>query len=237
LPQDGYAQNINYSRLSVNFPNYHRNIFGLSNTYNVQYIDSNAEEQMVNIPLFVVSPEQKKRDSVLREQRKKEPPIPRKKQLEFYRSFEIDSTNQFAVMELHSFTKGNLRKFFRKSFSTLRKSKTPNLIIDLRNNGGGRVGLSTLLTKYISRTEFKIADSLSASSKGLGQYTRYAKGKLLNNLEMFFISRKRKDGRYHIGYLERKWFHPKKRNHYNGNVYVLIGGPTFSASTLFCKTV
>ncbi|MEO7049839.1 MAG: peptidase S41, partial [Ferruginibacter sp.] len=35
LPQDGYADNVNYIRMSANFPYFHRNIFGLSKEYAV----------------------------------------------------------------------------------------------------------------------------------------------------------------------------------------------------------
>jgi hypothetical protein len=40
LPEEGYAHNVNYIRISNNFPALHRNIFGLSKTYNVVYLDS-----------------------------------------------------------------------------------------------------------------------------------------------------------------------------------------------------
>ena len=40
LPLDGYADNVNYIRLSSNFPYYHRNIFGIYKNYRVGYIDS-----------------------------------------------------------------------------------------------------------------------------------------------------------------------------------------------------
>jgi C-terminal processing protease CtpA/Prc len=32
-------------------------------------------------------------------------------------------------------------------------------------------------------------------------------------------------------------YHPKSNFHFNGQVYVLTNGPTFSASTLFCSAV
>ena len=32
-------------------------------------------------------------------------------------------------------------------------------------------------------------------------------------------------------------FHPKTNNHFDGKIYVLTNGPTFSASTLFCNAV
>jgi C-terminal processing protease CtpA/Prc len=38
-------------------------------------------------------------------------------------------------------------------------------------------------------------------------------------------------------YYERHFYKPKKRNHYNGKVYVLISGPTFSAASVFSNAV
>ena len=54
---------------------------------------------------------------------------------------------------------------------------------------------------------------------------------------MSFIARKRKDGNYHFGYFERHYFKPKRNYHYNGNVYLLIGGNSFSATTLFANCI
>ena len=52
MTEDGYANNVNYIRLSSNFPYYHRNIFGTSKTYAVTYLDSSGMEQRINIPVF-----------------------------------------------------------------------------------------------------------------------------------------------------------------------------------------
>jgi C-terminal processing protease CtpA/Prc len=54
---------------------------------------------------------------------------------------------------------------------------------------------------------------------------------------MTFFTKKRKDGHYHFGYFERHYFKPMKKHHYNGKVYVLIGGNSFSATTLFVNSV
>jgi len=40
LPADGYAENVNYIRLSSNFPYFHRNIYGIYKNYKVGFIDS-----------------------------------------------------------------------------------------------------------------------------------------------------------------------------------------------------
>ena len=54
---------------------------------------------------------------------------------------------------------------------------------------------------------------------------------------MVFMTAKKKDGKYHFGYFERHYFNSKKKNHYDGNVYILTGGNSFSATTLFTQTV
>jgi C-terminal processing protease CtpA/Prc len=54
---------------------------------------------------------------------------------------------------------------------------------------------------------------------------------------MQFVTHKEKDGRYHFGYFERHYFHPKKRHHFNGDIYLVTGGNSFSATTLFVKSL
>jgi hypothetical protein len=234
LPQDGYADNVNYIRLSANFPYFHRNIFGLSKNYIVTYLDSVGKEQKITVPLFTPKKDSLKKDKLARP---KKTAAPKEKRILNYRSLEIDSSGRFATMTLNTFYKGHLRTFFRKSFRELKHQQVDNLILDLRSNGGGRVGLSTLFTKYLSRTPFKVADTLYAASKSLSPYTKYIKGKLLNNIELAFITHKSADGKYHLRRLEKKLYQPKKKLHYNGYVYVLTSGPTFSAAALFCNAI
>jgi C-terminal processing protease CtpA/Prc len=50
-----------------------------------------------------------------------------------------------------------------------------------------------------------------------------------------FVTHKKGDGKYHFGYWERHTFRPKRKNHFDGNVYILTNGLTFSASSLFCS--
>jgi C-terminal processing protease CtpA/Prc len=130
-----------------------------------------------------------------------------------------------------------LRKFFRQTFRYIRKENIKNVVLDIRSNGGGKINASTLLTKYVTRQSFKIADTAYAVAKSLKPYTKYIKGKFFNNLGLFFFSKKRSDGNLHFGHWERKLFKPKTHNHFGGNLYVLTNGQTFSASSLFCNAV
>ena len=229
---DGYAENVNYIRLSGSFPYFHRNIFGLYQHYLVQYTDSSGHENSALIPYYAPAPDSLPKVNSGQFKKRK---ITRSQKLENIRSFKIDST--YALMTINRFTKGNLRGFMRRSFRTLRKNKTENLVIDLRTNGGGKVDKSVLLTKYISDSPFRVADSVYSKSKNFNPYSRYISKTFQNNYGLLFATRKRPDQKYHFGFWERHFFKPKKKNHFNGNAYVLINGETFSASTLFANAV
>ena len=121
----------------------------------------------------------------------------------------IDSSGKYATMRVNTFSSHTLRPFFRKSFRKLRKEHIPNLIVDIRINGGGDVNTSTLFTKYISRNPFKVADTVYAITQNLAPYRKYFNGGIFNDVEMVFISAKRKDGLYHLKEYEKKKYKPK----------------------------
>lgn len=234
LPADGFSENINQVRLSANFPYYHRNIYGLSKTYRVSYLDSSGTEKEKLIPLFEFVKDSSKK---IKQPVVKKPRLSKEKRLEEYRSFQIDSSGQLAVLTVNTFNKGKLRRFFRRSFRKLKEQGINSLVIDVRSNGGGHISLSTLLTKYISRKSFRVADTVYARSQKLGPYARHIRNSFLYGIAMRVISRKKRDGHFHATYLERKQYKPKNKLHYNGDVYVLTAGQTFSAAALFCNTV
>jgi C-terminal processing protease CtpA/Prc len=149
----------------------------------------------------------------------------------------IDTTYATAYMVVNTFATGNhLKSFFRKSFRTLKKQHIKNLIIDVRYNGGGNVSNSNLLTRMLVNKPYKIADSLYAVSK------TYYEGKHIQYHFwqwplMTVISKKQSDGYYHFGYYEKHFFKPKKKNHYNGKVYIITGYHSFSATSIFANTL
>ncbi|MGO8056526.1 S41 family peptidase, partial [Rhizobium leguminosarum] len=58
-------------------------------------------------------------------------------------------------MTLNTFSRGNkLQKFFRKSFRIMDDLSIKHLVIDIRRNGGGDAGLSTMLTEYTIDKKF-----------------------------------------------------------------------------------
>ena len=233
MVQDGYADNVNYIRLSGSFPYFHRNIFGLYKNYVIDFTDSTGQARNATLPYFSPDPDSVKKRTQRRIASRKQ--WTRQQRLERIRSLEIDSN--YALMTVNTFSGGHLKSFFRRSFRQLRKRGDSNLVIDLRANGGGDIVKSVLLTRYLRNTPFKVADSAYAISRTFRPYTSHISRGFLNNLGLLFVTNKKKDGNYHFGYWERHYFKPRRKNHFDGNVYVLINGLTFSASSLFCNAV
>jgi hypothetical protein len=235
ISTDGYSINHKYQQLSNTggFGNLYKNVFGLTPKIPITYIDSTGIEKNTLLNLY-----DQRKDSLFRrftslqQERKTTRKQSRQNRLTGVRNIQIDTTGSTAFMSVNSFAGGNrLKSFFHQSFKVLSNKNIQHLIIDLRFNGGGNVGISTLLTQYIAGKKFKLADSLF-SVKRLSKYEKHIQYSAFAAFFMNAMTKKRSDGNYHFGYFERHYFKPKKTNHFNGKVYILTGGNSFSASTL-----
>ena len=232
---DGFNNNFKYQVISNSFPTYYRYAFGLSKQYTFEYIASDGSIQTKLLPSYDPRADtlDKRRITVQKPVQK-----PSKKELRNFRllnnrSLSIDTANHLAYMLLNTFSKNKLTKFFRQSFKTLKDQNIPNLVIELRENGGGSISKSTKLARYIAIKPFKIADTAMAVSFNY-PYPKYVKNGFWYKVEHWLVSPfRRKDGNYHFHQLEKRTYNPFVKNHYDGQVYIITGGYTFSASTLF----
>ncbi|MDR3713440.1 MAG: S41 family peptidase [Puia sp.] len=246
---DGYSSTGKYQTLStgLNFGNWYTCVFGRQDAYTIRFLDPQSAEQEVTIPNYDSRADSSRRDGGGRGRKADslhlrhvpEPGTKRRRQSDRFRSheFQVDTSGHTAFMTLYTFAHGNhLRGFFRRSFKTLQRQRIPNLVIDVRSNGGGDANLSTLLTRYLVDRPFKLADSLYAIKRH-SQYDRYVEKSNLYHFLMLFVTHREDDGRYHFGYFERHYFEPKENHHFDGQVYILIGGNSFSATTLFAGSL
>lgn len=240
ISSDGYNITHKYQSLSNSgvFRSMYGAIYGLKFRTPVEYVDSAGVSRKAEISLGSVVIDSAGLRQVAREITN--PPSKRerrKTRLQAVRNIKINTALNTAILEVHSFANGNkLRGFFKRSFKQIRKNHIQNLIVDMRGNGGGNVVLSNLLTKYIADAPFKIADSLYAV-KNKSRFKKYQNDYFLNRLFFIFFVRKRNDGKYHFTHFENRYFKPKRKNNFNGTTYILTGGNTFSAATLFTKAL
>lgn len=145
-----------------------------------------------------------------------------------------------ALLTLHSFAIWNWdfkwRRYIKKTFATLKEKNIPNLIIDIRLNGGGAdiVGLTVL--KNISQQPI-----VFPARKELGRFTKFPAsvkpyiGTWDNSFENKAIKKMKPmgDGYYAIdGKISKaQSFNPPKNN-YQGKVYLLVG-PLNSSATYY----
>lgn len=241
ISTDGYNTTHKYQVLSNRgyFGSLYTGLFGTSPEYAIEYVDSTGHTRHTSLKTYRPVRDTTNRATI---RAIRSVPQPSRKERRMMRRnsvrmLKIDSSDHTAMMDLNSFGRGyGLKRFFRHSFRSLEKNKVDYLIIDVRGNGGGSVTNSTLLTRFLSDHPFKVADSLYSIAKKK-KYSRYIKNDFFNRLFMTFFTRKRADGNYHFGYYEKNYFRPRRKNHFDGQVYILTGGNSFSATTLFASTL
>ncbi len=238
ISADGYNTTHKFQTLSNRggFGSFYTSMFGLKDKYDIDYIDQTGKTHSIVIPVYDPQKDTVNRSAIRRFIRptKKER---KKMNLENARSLRIDTTNRVAFLDINTFGRGyRLKKFTRQSFRTIRRDHVPYLIVDMRGNGGGSVTSSTLLSKYLADKKFKVCDTLFAIDRH-SRYHSYIDKYFFNRLFMLAFTRKRKDGHFHFVYFERHYFKPKKKNHFDGKTYILIGGNSFSATTLFINSI
>ncbi len=167
-------------------------------------------------------------------------PIKRKKNLF---EFSTDSSTKTSTLIFNSFSYGRYKKQnldFRtvvdSLFQIIRKNKTKNLIIDVRNNGGGSEGAEDYLFSYLTEKPYVKYKYVEASSFNYSfiKHTNYKDDveELYGMLkEEHYLS---KDGRV----LRKKDVLPTvlpQKNTFKGEVYILISGKTYSGGSEFAS--
>ncbi|RIH65272.1 hypothetical protein D1164_11870 [Mariniphaga sediminis] len=148
----------------------------------------------------------------------------------------IDSINT-AVLTVPSFGldptefKSRLVNLFKK----IRKKKTDNLILDIRSNNGGYRINTIHLFSFLTEKPFRqrISESVITSHLPEGKYLLDTVSDYRQFFSNYFASAKKENGRWILqkdhAIEEMKPF----RKPFKGNVFVLIGGRTFSAGSAF----
>ena len=158
-----------------------------------------------------------------------------------------EKDSSVAVVKINGFQKTNFRKCYEQFFQKIQDYKSKTLILDLRNNSGGRLSEIENLYSYLSENEHIFVKNAEVASKTSLFQMDYFKGSPLWAKPfqvasipvlypiLYFKTRKADDGKWYTT-RETK---PKKlaKNNFKGKIYVLINGGSFSASSIISSNL
>jgi hypothetical protein len=128
----------------------------------------------------------------------------------------------------------HLMKEYKVFIKKVIKTKTPNLIIDLRYNAGGDPALAAKMCQYLVKNNFKAYENAYITSTKKPSYLKFMKNK-----KMYFF---RNFGVKKIDTLRKRYYFDRdlnknyktKKHCFEGNIYVITGTMTHSSATMFC---
>ncbi len=137
-------------------------------------------------------------------------------------SFSVDSVKNVAIMDFRSFQDvGRMKHFADSMFSVLREKHIGNLIIDLRENGGGNSAVGDVLLRYLSPVPFVQME------KALVKVTPATARLMGADIPAGGFTFEESDPSEYIIPLT------PQEGHYHGNVYLLTSNKTFSSAGSF----
>lgn len=230
FPSDGANLSHKYRLLSSSryFTRYFSMLYGYTEQYKVEYISLNDTVHKTKILDGLIFD---KLLSIAEER------YPNKIEEQKPAYFKINEANKYAYLKIKSFDKShyqksklNFEKFLKASFKKLESAKISNLIIDVRDNGGGTDEYGRILFSYFVNKPFYYYKSLRMNKESFDcfKYTnrpnmKAPKGMLKANQEGTY------DNIQHPNIGELQPSSPA----FNGIIYVLINGWCFSTTSEF----
>lgn len=164
---------------------------------------------------------------------------------EYTRNFNfIGKDSTVALMKIRSFSNRSYKKFYEESFTKLDSAKTKYLILDLRDNLGGRIPEVDRLYSYLTNKDYVFINPIEVNSrfpliKSLLSNGNPTLFKIIGVLAVTepitmiteYLKTKKKDEKLYYKMKYNKSRKPKAMK-YKGEIYVLTNGNSFSASSL-----
>lgn len=140
----------------------------------------------------------------------------------------IDNSKPIAVIDIDAFSGRHWNRFFRRSFKDIKKQHINNVVIDLRNNGGGKIRSGLNFLSYVIDKPVKIPFDRKPNLIAFNPRMKMGLGRPIPVVFTLFTPNTLKKGRlrhYSFGF-------PKRKLAFNGTVYVLVNGRSFSMSAI-----
>jgi len=161
----------------------------------------------------------------------------------YLRNFDlIGRDSSVAYLKIRGFGRGNQKKFYKETFAKIDSAKCQNLIIDLRNNGGGSLDEIENLYGYLASKPFKFINNAETktsipatksmfSKKGVGLIEGTFRVLAAPGLLAYDLLHTKKENGQRYYKLTKSKLKKLNTNNFKGKIYVLINGYSFSASS------
>jgi hypothetical protein len=129
---------------------------------------------------------------------------------------------------------------YKEAFRQIHQKGIKNLVLDLRHNSGGDIRVAIQLLSYLADSSFSIIKDAKSRipNPALNHFTKYFDTARTTGFTLGFQPGQKEGSWYHIDTkpVFGNIYGPlpiAKTNHFNGNLFVLIDGATFSSGALF----
>lgn len=159
---------------------------------------------------------------------------------------DFDEEKSTAVLRIYSFMTGNpqlFKEYVDKFFEDVKYRGIENIIFDVRGNLGGQTSLGAYILSYIYDEDFYFQKSMVLKNPDLSRpdlLTESGKKEYETLKKAISMSKKgkdyvvNKDGSYDF---KEEIVKPMKKNNFDGNVYALVDGGSFSCGSMFPEKV
>jgi hypothetical protein len=232
IASDGYNLTLKYRDMEDNFMYYYSEFISQPLWFSLQ-IKSPGDDLLRSITLPALHLEEMQRISKKRKGYR-DLRLPKEKPLQF----ELSSDNT-AILSIHSFDGRDIgsahqhyRSVLRQAFDTIKYRGVNDLIIDLRNNGGGDDDNGWFLYSFLTDSVFRYYDRVEVASGKRFSFLKHTNRPPCLNLFHLFV-KKDSAGRYIWTHGHYTQIHKPNELNYRGSVFILINGESFSATTEF----
>ncbi len=160
----------------------------------------------------------------------------------------IGKDSSIAYLKIRGFHNGNYKKFYENSFKKIEAAKTNTLIIDLRNNTGGRLNEIYKLYSYLTDQEFQFVNKAESRTR-IPVFKAAATGNIPLSVKFFsylfspilithdLLKTSKKGNNIYYKLSSSKSNSKPNPLNFKGKIYVLINGNSFSASSILATNL
>lgn len=227
-PSDGYNTSHKERVFNLDFTNHYNFYYGEKETYKLVVSFEEGEIYELDLPAHITTT----KEYQVEKRKRKVKYVPKDKIIYRKKGYQLrllEDQENIAVLKISHFDGKRGKRFYKKTFKYLAEQQIPNLVLDLRDNGGGSGKEALTLVAYINEQEVALFGKKKRARPAVHKHleAKFAR-QILFPIFMPISFETTKDETYlHMGFSKKS-----KAPNYDGNVYTLYNGLSFSSAVI-----